>query len=175
MAELHAEDKFKKVASSIGTYLFGRGTVRYSAVNREREVRMDLKSLPEEISSTVKPLDIEQGYLVESDDGGTMVRIRKSQGTDGVYHYTMTAKNYPSYAEAETDIDSTIYDGLSDLMSKIERKKRYQWNGWDIDVISEGNRAGRIVAEYELPDGQIRVAMPEILNSVADLGDQGSR
>ena len=134
----------------------------------------DLKSLPKEISETVMPLEIEQGYLAESEDGDTMVRVRKTQNNDGSFSYTITAKNYPSYAEAESDIDQAIYDGLHDLLSKIERKKRYKWNGWDIDVISEGNRAGRVVAEYELPPDQITVVMPELFKSVTGQKDQGS-
>ncbi len=175
LSDAEIADRSRRVASYFGQYLVGGHNVRYSALSKEREVRLDLQSLPKEISDTVKPLEIEQGYLAESEDGETIVRARKTQNNDGTFSYTITAKNYPSYAEAESDIDQSIFDGLRDLLSRIEVKKRYQWNGWDIDVISEGNRAGRIVAEYELPPDQISVEMPELLKSVADLKDQGSK
>ena len=156
------------------SWIIAGSSVRYSSVNRDREVIMNLKSLPEEISGAMAPLDIEQGFLAESEDGDTVVIAKRSQGTDGNFIYTLTAKNYPSYSAAETTIDASVYDGLAELLNKIERKKRYQWNGWDIDVISEGDRAGRIVAEYILPPNEIHVVIPDLLKSVADLGDQGS-
>ena len=174
MTETASTARSSRVASCFEDHIVNGRNTRYSSLSREREVRLDLKSLPKEISETVMPLEIEQGYLAESEDGDTMVRVRKTQNNDGSFSYTITAKNYPSYAEAESDIDQAIYDGLHDLISKIERKKRYKWNGWDIDVISEGNRAGRVVAEYELPPDQITVVMPELFKSVTGQKDQGS-
>ena len=81
----------------------------------------------------------------------------------------MTAKDYPSYAEAETDIGGKIYDGLVDSINDMEVKDRYHWKGWDIDVITKGRRAGKIVAEYELPEDEIKVVVPPVLQNVADM------
>jgi CYTH domain-containing protein len=148
---------------------------RTAALSKEREVRVDLKSLPDSIKSSVKPYVIEQGYLAESQDGDSILRVRKEQDPDGAVEYTMTAKNYPTYSEAETEIDQPIYDGLRGVVKKVERKQRYKWNGWDIDVITEGNRAGRIVAEFELPEDEVSVAIPDELKSVMVTGGKDGR
>lgn len=165
------EERALKKMAAINSYLLGSGNIRYAALSKEREVRMPLKSLPDSVKSGAESIEhIEQGYLVEADGGDTIVRARMSQVGEAPATYTMTAKNYPTYSEAETDINKEIFEGLADVLNKVEVKDRYHWNGWDIDVITEGNRAGQIVAEYELPENEVKVVVPAELQEVAAAG-----
>lgn len=169
-ADSEVDAKYEVVSSLVAKLFSDKHKLRTAALAKEREVRMDLRELPAEILNTVKPQEIEQGFLVESENRETNVRVRKTVEPDGTAHYSMTAKNYPSYSEAETDIDQGIYDGFKDTLKRAEVKKRYKWNGWDIDVITSGDRAGRVVAEYELPATETSIEVPEILRAVANQG-----
>jgi CYTH domain-containing protein len=154
------------VEEAVATHLFKSPRMRVAALNKEREARLDLTAVPADALENVVPSEIEQGILVESEDRDTMVRVRKESAPGGTVRYTITAKHYPSFSEAETVISPDIFEGLRGLVMDIERKKRYRWNGWDIDDIETGRRGGRVVAEFEFPEGTTNMIIPDEIRSL---------
>lgn len=127
-----------------------------AAVEEEREIRVQLTELPEEVKSSPETVveRIEQGFIAMA-PGGTDVRIRKAS-IDGVESYTMTAKHRPLYQEAEMEISKEIFESLWPTVKKPMLKTRYKWQGWDVDALD----SGEIWAEFELEEGQGQVKLP---------------
>ena len=133
---------------------------------KEYEARYDLKEVPQAIRDSAQAvIEIKQGTVASSADGTVMVRVRMSSDGGQAPEYTMTAKCYPTSDEAETEISKDIFDGFYPSLARREEKVRYRWNGWDIDEISGGDRAGKVVAEFE-HDGKTKVEVPPELSAV---------
>lgn len=139
---------------------------RTAGLAKEYEARFDLTEVPDAVKDSASSvIDIRQGTVASSEDRTVMVRVRSSSERGKGTEYTMTAKCYPTSDEAETEISKDIFDGLYPSLSRKEVKTRYVWNGWDIDDISEGDRAGKVVAEFE-HDGSSEVEVPAELRVV---------
>jgi len=109
-----------------------------AAVEQEKELRLPLMELPPEVSKSGKGKKIIQGFIIEVP--GCDVRIRKVDED-----YTMTAKYRPLSQEAETNITKEIFDALWPSISRKQSKTRYEYKGWEIDVMD----TGEVVAEFE--------------------------
>ena len=141
-----------------------------AALAKEFEARYDLTEVPHSIRDSAQAIiEIKQGTVASSSDGTFMVRVRMSTEKGKDPEYTMTAKCYPTSDEAETEISKEIFEGFYPSLSRREVKTRYVWNGWDIDDIADGDRAGRKVAEFE-HDGNSKVEIPAELSSVLKQG-----
>jgi hypothetical protein len=143
-------------------------------VQEEREVRIQLKELPLEISGSAEgeAVAIFQGFIKEV--AGTDVRIRKEFETDPnndpweaspESKYTMTAKHRPLFQEAETEITPEIFNALFDSTEKSMRKIRYthpSYPGWKIDELYDPKKdvVTGVWAEYELSPEQEGIRLP---------------
>lgn len=119
-------------------------------VHKEKEIRVSLKSLPEECKD-LKPTIINQGILREIKNGDytsayARVRMKKDPGKDP--QYSLGVKNFDLNQEAETEISKEMFNKFyPDNVSKPQKKERFNLdNGWIIDKKNDGD----IVAEYEL-------------------------
>lgn len=137
-----------------------------AALATEKEIRVRLGSVPEEIikdSSTVKTR-ITQGFIAKI-DGGTDVRIRKTEQDGKDPEYTMTCKYRPLFQEAETEISQEMFDNLAPFAESMQVKDRYVWKGWDIDHVLENasrpQNVGEVWAEYELSENSGIPKIPE--------------
>ena len=111
---------------------------KLSAVQEEKELRIPLEELPPEVEESSKSKVIEQGFISKVD--ACDVRIRSCEDK-----YTMTAKFRPLNQEAETEITKEMFDALWPATTDKMKKTRYDYKGWEIDVLEDG----RIIAEYE--------------------------
>ena len=132
-------------------------TDKTAALAEEREARIQLKAVPEAVKASPDTVveRIEQGFIAKAGKEAD-VRIRKAV-IDGSETYTMTAKHRPTYQEAETEISKEMFETLWSLVSEPMLKTRYKWQGWDIDA----NDNGQVWAEYEMPEGQNKIQLPE--------------
>lgn len=141
------------------------GESRNAALGEERELRVPLKSVPEDLHQRAEIHRISQGFLVKGDNK-TDLRIRKDEslGPDGEVletSYTMTAKHRPMFQEAETSISKEIFDNLWGSTKKRMVKNRYKVDGWDVDELTEGDSSGEVWAEYEYSEGTKSVEIPK--------------
>jgi len=120
----------------------------------EREVRIELESIPDQVRKEATKLNILQNIL-EKFPGG-YVRVRKE--TPGIC--TMTRKNFENHIEDNIEISEDLFNKLLPLGTSKQDKTRLKWNGWDIDELD----GGKIVAEYEMEDGQSQVTVPLIFD-----------
>lgn len=109
-----------------------------AAVGEEKELRVPLMELPPEIGKANKGEVIQQGFISEAPNCD--VRIRK-RGAD----YSLTAKFRPLNQEAEMEISKEMFETLWPTVIKPQNKTRYDYKGWEIDVMEDGS----IVAEFE--------------------------
>lgn len=128
---------------------------KYAKEEIEREVRIELNSLPHEVQAEGSPPTRIQQNILEKFPGG-YVRVRKE--TPGVC--TFTRKDFETHVEDNIEISEEMFNKLFPLGTSKQDKVRYQWNGWDIDLLEDG----KILAEYEMKDGQDRVGVPEIFD-----------
>jgi len=129
--------------------LFKIADVINSEVHKEKEKRIDLKSLPKECSG-IKPSIIKQGVLREVKDGDDIVsycRIRMKQDPGKSPKYTLGVKNFSKSEESEVEISKDTFDSFyPDNLDKPQSKKRFELDsGWEIDQKDDGS----IVAEFE--------------------------
>lgn len=143
---------------------------RLAALTTERELRVQLKKVPEEFleaSSTI----IEQGFILkDGDTADTRIRRRYVEGREDEAEYTLTTKYRPLEQEAETVISKEMYESLSKsiLEGSFMKKTRYCKDGWEIDDISEGPHKGEIWAEYEYESTSDLPKIPETWELVED-------
>jgi len=127
--------------------------VRPAAVEEEREVRCSLKELPPEVKKSGEKITIEQGKLDEKP--GTYTRVRRE--TPGKCSFTK--KIFKDFSEDNIEISEDLFEKLyNNITFSNQKKTRYKWKGWDIDVMEDG----KVVAEYELPKGYDSVSIPLI-------------
>ena len=116
----------------------------------EKEIRVPLKSVPEEVKNTAtRILRITQAFINKNKDESD-VRIRKtkyilSPNAQEEYEYSLTAKHRPQELESEMEIPKVMFDSLWSNSFSRQKKLRYCWQGWDIDVFEDGG----VVAEFE--------------------------
>lgn len=130
-------------------------------VHEEREARITLSELPEEVKGNESTL-IKQGVLREvRDDNDKMIsyaRIRMKQEPGEDAKYSLGVKNFPLHQEAETEISKEMFDSFfPDNLLKPQVKHRYMTDsGWEIDEVDTD---GGIYAEFEHEKGD-KVKMP---------------
>jgi len=130
-------------------------------VHEEREARLTLTELPEEVMNKKSTL-IKQGVLREvRDDNDKMIsyaRIRMKQEPNEEPIYSLGVKNFPLHQEAETEISKEMFDSFfPDNLLKPQVKHRYKTDdGWEIDQVDTD---GGIYAEYEHDKGD-KVKVP---------------
>lgn len=130
------------------------------AIHIEREKRLSLSVAPEEIKG-IEPAIIKQGILKEAKDEDDVVayaRIRMKQEPGEDPKYSLGVKHFKRKEESETEISKQMFDAFyPDNLIKPQSKKRYHLsNGWDIDVIDDGE----IRAEYEHDKGE-KIEIPK--------------
>ncbi len=122
---------------------------KLAAVVQEKEIRIKLDNLPEELSG-VEKVNISQGFISKTDNADVRIRAWTKGEEDTVY--TLTAKYRPDFQEAEMEISKEMFEALAPVATSMQTKHRFQWNGWDIDEIikDDNGKEGEIWAEYEL-------------------------
>lgn len=133
---------------------------RTAKVSDEREVRIELEELPAQVEKEGTKINILQGKLDEFPGG--YVRVRKE--TPG--GYTLTRKVFNEHNEDTMDISEKLFTRLFKSTFDQQDKERIKWNGWDIDLIDGGKK---IVAEFEMPEGQKHVDVPSIFKMTKTL------
>lgn len=122
----------------------------------EREVRIKIKELPSEVEKNSSKVRIIQCMLEEFPGG--YIRVRKE--IPGKCYFTK--KIFNKNIEDSIEISEDIFSKIFKLGYKEQDKNRFLWNGWDIDVLENGE----IVAEFELGENQSKVDVPEIFSIV---------
>lgn len=123
---------------------------KIAKVEEEREVRVELTEFPEAIKAECTTVIIEQSKLEEFKGG--YIRVRKE--TPG--GYTFTRKDFSQNLEDTVPISEAIFKILAPH-GQMQKKTRYRWRGWDIDIMDGGKK---IVAEFEMVPGQDQVIVP---------------
>lgn len=108
-----------------------------------------------------RPVAIRQAYLAQT--GRVSVRVR-IKGTDAAFLTVKSAEPGISRLEVEAAIPVHEAEELLELrQGSVIEKKRYQvpFGGlvWEVDVF-EGENAGLVIAEVELPDPGFAVELP---------------
>lgn len=126
--------------------------VKTAKLEVEREVRIELEEFPKEIEDDVGFYEIRQCKLEEWDGG--YIRVRQTY-PDKVC--TFTSKDFTKNLEDTIEIPEDLYVPLFEMGFDPQKKIRYTWGGWEIDVMEDG----RVVAEFELPKDQVEVSVPD--------------
>lgn len=121
-----------------------------AAVSIEREVRVELSSLPAIVKQEGSSLRIIQCILEEFSGGYTRVRKEVPGG------FTFTKKVFADHTEDNVEISEELFEKIFKLGKKPQDKTRTIWRGWDIDVMEDG----RVVAEFEMAPDQTQVIVP---------------
>lgn len=119
-----------------------------AAVQQEKELRVPLMELPQEVKDSGSGDQIQQGFISEAPNCDVRIRKRGDK-------YTMTSKFRPLHQEAEMEISKEMFDALWPIVTRTQNKTRYDYNGWEVDVMEDGS----IVAEYEY-DKEKSVSLP---------------
>lgn len=125
--------------------------VKKAAETIEREVRVELAEVPEIAKKQGTQKKILQSIMEKNEDGYTRVRKETPGGC------TFTRKTFPRHIEDNIIISEKLFEKLFPLGEKPQDKTRTTWNGWEFDVMEDG----RVVAEYEMSEGQTSVVVPD--------------
>jgi hypothetical protein len=121
-----------------------------AAVSIEREVRVELVSLPAIVKQEGSSLSILQSILEEFPGG--YIRVRKEVPGG----FTFTKKVFKEHTEDNIKISEELFEKMFKLGKKPQDKTRVVWRGWDIDIMQDG----RVVAEFVMSLGQTQVTVP---------------
>lgn len=142
-----------RVASEYYTKkLTGFGAIKKARVEEEREVRVVLEDLPEEVERDAEEVLIEQAKLDEWGEGYCRVR-RETPGK-----CWLTKKDFTTHEEDSFEISEKLFEKIFKIGYSAQEKTRKRWKGWDIDILEDGT----VVAEYELPKGEDEVEVPKM-------------
>jgi hypothetical protein len=136
----------------IDNFLSKRASLKIAELEEEREVRLVLKEVPEEVKSKGKKEKINQVKLWEK--GRDYIRVR--QTIPGSFWFTR--KDLKKMTEDSIEIPEELFDKLYKLGTAPQEKTRYKWKGWDVDELKDES----VFAEYELPEGIEEVEIPSI-------------
>lgn len=161
--------KNKTVLNAIGHFQKRASMQKIAAVQVEREVRCELEELPEEVREEADTVTIDQTQLDKNPNGYVRVRKEtvtgKGRGITEHSEYTFTSKDFSKNLEDTIPISEDLFHRIYTLGKSPQKKTRYRWNGWDIDVMEDG----RVVAEYEMADDQTSVKVPSFFKVKAVL------
>lgn len=124
----------------------------------EREVRIEIKELPQQVKDEAEELNILQAKMEEFPGGYTRIRKETPGGC------TFTRKSFDDSIEDNIEISEDLFNKLmkTSVPYSKQDKKRLIWKGWDIDTLEDGT----VLAEYELPNGEDTVEVPEVFEIV---------
>lgn len=141
----------------IDSFLSKRASLKIAELEEEREVRLVLKEVPEEVKLKGEKENINQVKLWEK--GRDYIRVR--QTIPGSFWFTR--KDLKKMTEDSIEIPEELFDKLYKLGTAAPQEKiRYKWNGWDVDELKDGS----VFAEYELPEGIKEVEIPSIFEVI---------